>query len=212
MNFDRLNRNIPTLAPLGILILIGMLLLSALLYYKSVRAQRYLEPSLALAQPRIEFANKVTLLFEKEFGPERIRGVVLSGNSIFVDSTLIFNDPRNPEGVDTAFLKKLSSIFLSMLSNHEMKSHFNLILVNSRVHFSLNIKENRIRRIRGQHIAGSIMDSMYTVEPALMKYYGIFAPTAQPDKPGAKNWVEFRIVPSERVHVEMMESLNKYFF
>ncbi len=69
-----------------------------------------------------------------------------------------------------------------------------------------------MRRIEGQNIAGFIMDSMYKVEPGLMKYYGRLAPTAQPDKPGPKYWVEFMIVPSERVHVEMMESLNKYIF
>ncbi len=212
MNVDRLKKIIPTAAPIGIFILIGMLFLGALLYYKSVRAQRYLEPSLALAQPRIEFANKVNLLFEKEFGPMRIKGVVSNGNSIFVDSALIFKSPGNPELVDTVFLKKLSSIFLSMLTDPEMRSHFNLILVSARVHFSPSIDENRTRRIKGLHVAGSIMDSMYSVEPALMKHYGILAPTAQPDKPSAINWVEFMIVPSERVHVEMMESLNKYYF
>ncbi len=213
MNFGRLKKIIPPAAPVGILLLIGMLLLSALLYYKAVRAQRYLEPSLALAQPKVEFANKVILLFQKEFGPNRISGVVLTGNSIFVDNSLIFGSPTDPSVVDTVFLKKLSNIFLSMLSDHKMKSYFDLILVSSRFHFSPSNDENKKRRIRGLHIADSIMDSMYTVEPGLLQYFGILAPTAVPDKPSDKyNWVEFRIIPNERVHVEMMESLNKYFF
>ena len=150
MNFDRLKKIIPTAAPVGILILIGILLLSALLYYKSVRAQRYLEPSLALAQPRIAFANKVTLLFQKEFGPKRINGVVLTGNSIFVDNSLIFGSPDGPRVVDTVFLEKLSNIFLSMLSDPDMRSHFDLILVSARIHFSPSIDENKKRRIRGR--------------------------------------------------------------
>jgi len=213
VNSGYIKKLTPTAAPVGILILIGMLVLSALLYYKSVRGQRYLEPSLALAQPRVEFAHKITLLFQKEFGLKRINGVVLSGNSIFVDSSLIYGSPSGPRVLDTVFLKKLSSIFLSMLSDPEMRSHFDLILVSARIHFSLSVDENKLRRIRGLRIADSIVESMYSVSPALMKHYGMLAPTAVPDKPSAKyNWVEFRIVPSERVHVEMMESLNKYFF
>ena len=213
MTSGHLKRLIPTAAPIGILILIGMLVLSALLYYKSVRGQRYLEPSLALAQPRIEFANQVTLLFQKEFGLKRINGVVLSGNSIFVDNSLIFDSPANPGDMNRVFLEKLCNVFLSMLNDPEMRSHFDLILVSARIHFSTSIDENKIRRIRGLRIADSIVESMYSVAPDLLKHYGMLAPTAVPDKPSAKyNWMEFRIVPSERVHVEMMESLNKYFF
>ena len=213
MIIDRLKKIKLTLAPIGILMLIGILLLSALLYHKSVRAQRFLEPSLALAKPRIEFANNVKFLFQKEFGPNLAQGVVLFGNSTFVDSSLIFNSVVNPKVIDTVFLKKLSNIFLSMLSDPAMRSHFDLILVSSRIHFSPSIEENRLRRIRGQYNAQSIIDYMYIVEPALMQYYGILAPTAVPDKSNTEyNWVEFRIVPSERAHVEIMESLNKYFF
>lgn len=213
MSYERLKKIIPSPVPIGLLALIGILLLSALLYYKAVRAQRYLEPSLALAQPRIEFAHNIRRLFEKEFGPEGIQGIILSGSSLFVDTSLLITGPANRKVIDHAFLKKLTNIFLSMLIDSEMRSHFDLILVSSRVHFSPSMEENRQRRLTGQYIAESIVDSMYKVEPALQKHYGIFAPTAVPDEPDKKyNWVEFRIVPSERVHIEMMKSLNKYFF
>jgi hypothetical protein len=205
-------KKIPTLAPIGILMLIGILLLSALLYHKSVRAQRFLEPSLALAKPRIEFANNVNLLFQKEFGPDLVKGVVLYGNSIFVDSSLIFDNVANPKVIDTVFVKKLSNIFLSMLGDPAMRSHFDLILVSSRVEFSPSIQENRLRRRKGQYNAQSIIDYMYIVVPSLMKYYGTLAPTVVPNKSNTEyNWVEFKIVPSERAHVQIMESLEKYF-
>lgn len=213
MSLERLKKFIPSPVPVVLLTLIGLLLLSALLYYKAVRAQRYLEPSLALAQPRIEFTHNISQLFEKEFGPMKIEGVVLSGNSIFVDDSLIFSGPVMRKVIDRVFLKKLSNIFLSMLRDSEMRSHFDLILISTRIDFSPSMAENNKRRVTGQHISESIVDSLYKVEPVLAKYYGIFAPTAVPDRPDKKhNWVEFRIVPSERVHIEMMKSLNKYIF
>lgn len=213
MNLERLKKFIPSPVPIGLLALIGLLLLSGLLYYKAVRAQRYLEPSLALAQPRIEFAHNISRLFEEEFGTKKIDGMLLSGNSIFVDTSLIFVEPSKQIVINKMFLKKLSNIFLSMLSDSEMRSHFDLILISTRVHFSPSMEENKKRRITGQYLAESIVDSMYKVEPVLAKHYGIFAPTAVPERPDKKyHWVEFRIVPSERVHIEMMKSLNKYFF
>ena len=68
MKYKRIQKFIPHPVPIVILTLIGLLLLSALLYYKAVRSQRYLEPSLALAQPRIEFIHKIGLFFQEEFG------------------------------------------------------------------------------------------------------------------------------------------------
>ena len=213
MKYKRIQKFIPHPVPIVILTLIGLLLLSALLYYKAVRSQRYLEPSLALAQPKIEFIHKINLFFQEEFGTDNVKGVLLSGNSIFVNSALIYSDPADSEIINTVFLAKVSSVFLSILEDTEMRSHLDLILISSRIHFSPSVKENRRRRIEGQLIAESVVDAMYKIEPALMKYYGIFAPTAVPDKPHKTyNWVEFRIVPSERVHIEMMRSLDKYFF
>jgi hypothetical protein len=213
MNQKQIQKLIPPAAPIVILALIGLLLLSALLYYKAVRAQRYLEPSLALVQPGIEFAHKIRLLFKEEFGTDNVKGVLLVGNSVFIDNSLIYSDPDDLKTVDNVFLAKVSSVFLSILEDKEMRSHFDLVLISSRIHFSYKVEENRSRRIKGQLIAGSVVDAMYKVEPDLMKYYGIFAPTAVPDKPHKTyNWVEFRIVPNERVHIEMMKGLEKYFF
>jgi hypothetical protein len=212
MSLDRLKKYILPPVPIAILTLIGLLLLSALLYYKSVRSQRYMEPSLALAQPRIEFAQNMIRLFENEFGPRKLKGVVLTKNSIFISDSLMFNDPLHPKAINRLFLKKMSNIFLSMLKNSEMRPHFDLILINARLRVSPSLEESKKRRLTRQHVAESIMDSMYTVEPNLIKYYGIFAATTVPVQPKDKNsWVEFRIIQSEHLHIELMKSLTKYF-
>ncbi len=212
MRFDRLKKIIMLPGQILGLTLIGMLLLSSLLYYKAVKAQRYLEPSLALAQPRIEFAQKIRQLLEKEFGSEKIKGVVLASNSIYVDNSLIFADPVSEEIANTMFIKKMSNIFLSILQDPQMKPHLELILVSTRFRVSPHLEMTKKKRSVSQHIAGLIMDSLFDVEPELLKYYGLFSATALPVQRDKKdNLVEFLIIPSEHLHIEMIKSLEKYF-
>jgi hypothetical protein len=73
---------------------------------------------------------------------------------------------------------------------------------------------NKRQRNEIQHKAELILYSLYNLEPTLEKEYGIyFAATAVPVEPlTADNWVEFRIIPSEHLHIEMIKSLEKYFF
>jgi hypothetical protein len=152
-------------------------------------------------------------LLEKEFGPKKIRGVILGTDSIFVNDLLIFTDPVIRDATNPVFLKKLSQLFLSMLQDQEMRPHLDLILVSTRFHVSPRPEVNRKRRIHEQNIARSIMESMYQVEPSLTRYYGIFAATALPvPRNKNKHWVEFRIIRSEHMHIELMKSLKKYFF
>ena len=213
MRFDRFKKIILPPGPILALTLIGLMFSSALLYYKAVRAQRYLEPSLSIAQPRVDFIQNIRRLLVKEFGTEKINGIVLARNYIFVDGSLIFPDPVHQNAIDGKFLKKLSQVFLSMLQDQDMRSQFDLILVSTR--FKVNPRMDVTRKIRTerQYIAESILNSLYQVEPGLINYFGTFTATAIPVQPNQKDtWVEFRIIPSEHLHIELMESLKKYFF
>jgi len=213
VKFDRFKKFILPSGPILVLILIGLMFLSALLYYKAVRAQRYLEPSLSIAQPRIDFIQDISRLLVKEFGTEKINGIILASNSIFVDGSLIFSDPVHRKAIDGMFLKKLSQVFLSMLQDQDMRSQFDLVLVSTRLKVSPSMDVTAKKRTERQQIAESILNSLYKVEPGLLKYYGTFTATTIPIPPNQKdNWVEFRIVPSEHLHIELMKSLNKYFF
>jgi hypothetical protein len=71
----------------------------------------------------------------------------------------------------------------------------------------------RKKRTKRQHIAESILDSLYQLEPDLSKHVGTFTATTIPVQPNQQdNWVEFRIVPNEHLHIELMKSLDKYAF
>ncbi len=213
MKFDRLKNFILPPGPVLALTLIGLMFLSALIYYKAVRAQRYLEPSLSIAQPRIDFMQKISSLLENEFGTENIPGVILAKNSIFVEGSLIFSDHVRQNAADTMALKKLSKVFLSMLQDQDMRSQFDLVLISTRIKVSPTMDVTAKKRTERQRIAESIMNSLYAAEPGLLKYYGTFSATSIPVKANQNdNWIEFRIIPSEHLHIELMKSLNKYFF
>jgi len=213
VRYERLRNIFLPPGPILVLTLIGLLLLSALLYYKAVRAQRYLEPSLSIAQPRVRFVQNINRLLKKEFGSQDSKGIAVSRNSIFVESSLIFPDPVQRGVIDHIFLEKMSNIFISMFQDPEMRAYFDLILVGTRFYVSPHMEVNEINRVDKQHIAELILNSLFRVEPGLVKYYGVFVATALPVQPGKKNnWIEFRIIPSEHLHIELMKSLKKYFF
>jgi len=196
------------------LTLIGLLLVSAIVYYKAVKLQRYLEPTLAIAQPRIDFARDLGLLIEKEFGSKNMKGVVYTGSSIFVDEALLLKGPPKKKIPDMVFIHRLSRIFLSILQDPQLRTQFDLILLSTRLTVSPHLDMNKRQRNETQRKAEFILYSLFTMEPNLeMKYGTYFAAAVVPVEPhkGA-NWVEFRIIPSEHLHIEMMKSVGKYYF
>jgi hypothetical protein len=196
------------------LTLVGLLLVSAIVYYKAVKLQRYLEPTLAIAQPRIAFARNLGALIEKEFGPKKVKGVAYTASSIFVDDVLLFKDVQGKKIPDREFIQRLGRIFLSLLQDPRMRTQFDLILVSTNLPISPHPNINIRRRSQMQRKAELILYSLYSVEPALEREYGIYFTAAAVPLRLVKrdNWVEFRIIPSEHLHIEMVKSLEKYFF
>src|SRR6266542_73897 len=92
MNAKDPMRYLPPVGPVFSLILIGIVLLSGLLYYRAVKIQRYLEPVLALSQPRNEFSKNINRMFEKEFGAAPIKGLTVNASSLTMDKSLLFYD------------------------------------------------------------------------------------------------------------------------
>jgi hypothetical protein len=193
--------------PILALTLIGLMLLSALLYYRSVRIQRFLEPALAMSEPRLKFGQNINDLISKEFGAEEIDGIKFKSNSIFVRQSLLFtssNDLRS----DT--IKKLANIFLSALNNPDIRKHISIILVSARMPIN-NMDKQQLLLL--QQMAGQILEALYASEPKLEKefnkYFGSTALTSD-SKIKELNLIEFRIVPSEQLHIEVLQRLMKY--
>jgi len=85
--------------------------------------------------------------------------------------------------------------------------------VSTRLPLSPEIRSNKELRNQVQNRAELILNSMYKVAPGLEREYGkYFAATALPVDPAVKDadWIEFRIIPTERLHIEVLQRLEKY--
>lgn len=193
--------------PILALTLIGLMLLSALLYYRSVRIQRFLEPALAMSEPRLKFGQNINDLISKEFGAEEIDGIKFKSNSIFVRQSLLFTSSN---GLRSDTIKKLANIFLSALNNPDIRKHISIILVSARMPIN-NMDKQQLLLL--QQMAGQILEALYASEPKLEKefnkYFGSTALTSD-SKIKELNLIEFRIVPSEQLHIEVLQRLMKY--
>ncbi len=197
--------------PILILTLIGLLLLSALLYYRAVRIQRFLEPALAISQPRITFSRNINNLLLREFGEES-EGIKFSTGSILVDQSLLTAGVHKINGEDTV-LKKLGRVFWAALSDPAISDNISLIIVSTRLPLSPEIRPDKESRYQVQNRAELILNSMYEAAPGLERKYGrYFTAAALPVDPAVKDtdWIEFRIIPTERLHIEVLQRLEKY--
>jgi len=213
MTRDAIKKFILPPGPILSLTLIGLVIFSAILYYRAVKIQRFLEPALAISQPKIKFTQSINALLAKEFGEKKIEGVKFRAGSILVDPSSFSSESHYKKGAESEILNKLSRVFLSALNQGELREHISLIMVSVRFPLLSNADVNRITSLHAQQRAWLILNALYAAEPQLEKEYGTyFAPTALPVQGALKenNWIEFRIVPTERLHIEVLQRFEKY--
>ena len=206
-----LRRLIPPLELVLALTLMGLMLLGALLYYRAVKFQRYTEPALAITQPRFAFTQNIGRLLMSEFGGEEEKRVRLIGDHIFVEISLLTAGAHVPE--ETPALKKLARVFLSVMKDPATRPYIDLILVSATVPLTPDPEVNKQKRKEMRERAGLVLNSLYNEEPELeTEYSRYFAATViSADVPEyQQDWIEFRVVPSRRLHVEVIQRLQKY--
>jgi len=204
---------VPPAGPIFSITLIGLVLLSGLLYYRAVKIQRFLEPALALSQPRNEFTKNINSIFEKEFGAKSIKGLKIRTSSILMEKSLLFSPNGAPKASAKDDLQKLARIFLSLMTDDHTRSEISQVLIIGRYPSYGVTRETILERSRVQRMIGFIQDALFQLEPGLgIRYATYFADAAQPTDPQEKKSevVEFRIVPSEFLHIEVLEKLEKY--
>lgn len=215
MKPGRTRKFILALGPLFSLTLIGLLLLSAILYYRAVKIQRFLEPALAISEPRMKFTQNIRGLLAKEIGPQKMKGITFRGSTIIVDQSLFFDrDHSKGSPTELVVLKKFSRVFLSALDTPEIRENISLILITVRYPLSNDTMRNRQMRFRGQDTAVLILNSIFSIEPKLERNYtNYFTATALPagaSKEDGGLVVEFRLIPTERLHIEVLQRLERY--
>lgn len=207
MKIENIRKFVLPPGPILVFILIGLMLLSALLYYRSVRIQRFLEPALAISEPRLRFGQNINNLIAKEFGSGVVEGIKFKSNSILVEQTLLFSSPN---GLRTQTIQKLSRLFMSALSNPDIRKHISLIIVSTRTPISGLGREPVLQL---EDISRTILSALYESEPKLEREFSkYFASTnlKVDSKIKELNWIEFKIIPSEQLHIEFLQRLMKY--
>ncbi len=213
MRAEKIKKFILPPGPILSLTLIGLLLLSAVLYYRAVNIQRFLEPALAISEPRLRFTQSINNLLSREFGTMKVNSVRFKSGSIFIEEALLLDSASWDNGTDSEILKKLSHVFLAALSDPVIRDNISLIMVSTRQPLSPDPALNKKMRSLMQKRSLLILDSLYSEEPELEKNFATyFAATTIPIDAAVKepNWVEFRIVPTERLHIEVLQRLMKY--
>ncbi len=214
MNLKNIVKYFPPLGVLVGLTLMGCLLLSAYVYYSAVKIQRFSEPALALAQPRIEFAHSIVTLFSNQFAERKIKGVHFTTDSIFIEESLLLTIIPTEKIKAPPILRELGKTFLLILEDPEIRSYIDLILISTRKGIGTEKFLSKLERRKLQTKADFILNSLVMVEPSLgTRYNKFFAATALavagtgPEKNQA---VEFRFIPTERLHVDVLKKLQKY--
>lgn len=213
MKASSLWRLVPSPGPLLSLALIGLVLLSALLYYRAVKIQRFLEPALALSQPRNEFSKNINRIVEKQFGNASARGLRVRTSSILLERSQLFTRDGSLKASARDDLRKLSRVFLTLMSDEHLRSEISLVLIVGRFPSFGAEGANPVQRLQILQQVGFIQDALFHLEPELgVRYSTYFASAAQPLPPHEPNAdiIEFRIVPSEFLHIEVLEKLEKY--
>jgi hypothetical protein len=200
--------------PVFTLALIGLMLLGGFLYYKAIRFQRFLEPALALTLPGSLFDLDVRERLKEEFGPEYVHDIRYALGTIQVRKSVLLGEVHNNRG--PIIYKKLGRVFKDILENPELRGDIKVILVSSMARVSDDpglSQQNRVSRQEAQDRAGGVLNVLYAAEPELETTYGLFfEATATPvySQRIDTDWVNFRIIPSERLHIEVLQKLEKY--
>jgi len=192
--------------------LIGLVLLSSLLYYRAVRIQRFLEPALALSQPRNEFSEAIARIVEQEFGKGPIRGLDVRTSSLVIEQALLVSRDGSLHDAGRSIVKRLSRVFLKLLEGKQTRADISLVLISAGYPPGVPGAEAS-ERARVQRMLGGVLDALLAEQPGLKaNYWAFFATTARPALPrdGYRELMEFRIIPSEMLHMEVLQRLQKY--
>ena len=213
MNIKTPWQYVPPLGPVLSLFLIGLVMLSAVLYYRAVKIQRFLEPALAISQPPNEFAKSISQRFEKEYGAKSKPGLKVKPSSILMEKSLLFSKDGTLKASAKTDLQKIARIFLSLMDDADTRSDISLVLIISRFPSYGARGVNFVEQMKAQQLVGALQNALFQLEPRLgIRYSNYFAGAARPTTPheGNRDVVEFRIIPSEFLHIQVLEKLEKY--
>jgi hypothetical protein len=202
-------RNIIPAEPVVILALIGLMLIGAILYYRSVNLQRFLEPSLAVLEPRTMLSSRLKDLTNEELGPEYSPGIIVLSTGLMIHKSLLLSPEYHKPSIIT---QRLANMLNRLFEDPWMAGNVEMIMVKTSAPVDLPLEQREKVKHNMQQQSESVLESILGTSPALAeKHSDKFAATAVLSR-NTKNydWVMLDIIPSERLHIEVLERLGKY--
>lgn len=199
--------------PIVSLTLIGLLLLGVLLYYRAITIQRFLEPALAISQPKIEFAENLNKILKREFKGFETDSVLFAPDAIYVRGPFLLVGVHHMEKDEgPQVFSMLANAFGSILENPDMRRYVDMILVSTKIPPALDPEQNRRWRTESRMRAEFILNALFEANPTLQDRYQRYfsaAPVMAATEEEAE-WVEFKIIPTQRLHIEVLQRFQKY--
>jgi len=207
-NQERTLKLLP-IEPIIVLTLIGIMLTGAVLYYRAVNLQRFLEPSLAVLEPRTRLASRLGYLASEEFGVDYASKVVVSSSSIMVHKSLF--SPDKHHGVPPV-INRLTRVMHRLFEDPWMAANVELIMVKTSVPLNLQPDDRRKALAQMREQSETVLNAILGTDPFLAAGYSDkFAAAAVYSRNNdSAEWVFMDIIPSERLHIEVLERLGKY--
>jgi CMP-2-keto-3-deoxyoctulosonic acid synthetase len=105
-------------------------------------------------------------------------------------------------------------VLLAVLNDEQLRSQFDLILVSARLPLSPHVILNKQKQIEKQNNVELVLNSLYDITPEFKNNYALyFTSSVIPVRPDEnENWIEFRFLPTEHLHIDVIKSLKKYTF
>lgn len=202
---------LPSPQVLLMFLLIGALLLGAVLYYRAVKIQRFLEPTLAVSEPGLMFSESFRKIAEREFRGIEQGVVEINTNSVRIRYSHLVQHGENMW--EQSEIKAASKVFLTLLRDPAMKPYVDFILIGVKSPISGDSATDEAARSAMRERASAALSAMYRAAPELEKDFGMHFTSAAFSSEITEeesDWLEMHIIPSERIHIDMLLRLEHY--
>lgn len=195
--------------PVIVLTLVGLILTGAILYYRAINFQRFIEPALAVLEPRTNFSSRLEAIANKEFTTYRHETVKVLSTRIMLHKSLFKGTGRN---MVPPVVNSLARVMRQIFEDPWMSANIEMIMIKTSVPLDLprEARKSAYKTMRQQ--AETVMKAALGTEPILSTSYAdrFAATTVFSRNPATSDWMIIDLVPSERLHIEMLERLGKY--
>ena len=194
--------------PFVTLILIGLLLTGVTLYYKAINLQRFLEPALAVLEPSVTFTSQITRTAQNKFTHIPADRIIIRGNNLRIHKSLFstVSDKRIP-----LIVRQMGKFIRTILNDRTLSNDIQSVIIKAHVPIQAALTEPALynnMRIQAEAVLNTIMQLEPSLASTNAHKMGSLAMYSK--DPRAGEWLTLEVVPSEMLHIKVLERMSKY--